>query len=628
MPSFRLPIESAMHLNSLTILTTLLLSILLYKSVKLASNIHRARATGLRYTITPIHELEPLAFLTNYILRWLLADYLMRGGGWPRCVRFMVKDWMYEDKGRAHAEFGDVFLVVSPAGLICYLGTADLAMQVCKERRGYVKPEDKMKLMEPFGPNIVTSNGDMWRAHLRVTLPSFGEGVHRLVWSETLRQAKMLTDTWLESPEPHSLQDNIYALTCNVMSCVAFGKAADWKPTGVGGSGGTSSTSAAPASSSSSSSWKTNAESGSGHTMSLAESVVRFIPNLGLVLLTPSWLLRWVSHGVWVAYVEFERYVDELLASERAKLAAEGTSCASASEAAGTSNANGNSKATHTNLLEAVVRSNAVKEEGKIQLSDEEVKGNVFIFLLAGYDTTANTIIFTSLVLALYDDIQDQAIAEVRRIYAEAAAAGRTELLYEEDLPKFRYLLALMYETMRIFPIVLPITRKSTPSAPPLFNPSTGQKHRLPLGSLAVVNNTAIHYNPSHWPHPHIVEPKRWLTSSPNTYDPLSPSKVHEAEITSASASGSGSTIPGHIRGTFMTFNEGPRACLGKRFSQVEFLAFFATLLNKGRVALPERNGLGMMDKDLFERMVRLRGGGAPVTLVPPVDVQVGFRGH
>ncbi|KAL2833624.1 cytochrome P450 [Aspergillus pseudoustus] len=603
---FHLPIESAMNLTLLTILTTLLLSFLIYKTLKLAYNIHLARSTGIPYTITPMHELESWAFITNYILRWLLAGYLMRGNGWPHCVRFMVKDWMYEDKGRAHSEYGDVFLVVSPAGLVCYLGTTDLAMQVCRERRGYVKPADKMRLMEPFGPSIVTTNGDLWRAHLRITLPSFGEGVHRLVWAETLRQGKMLTDTWLTSTEPRSLQDNIYALTCNVMSCVAFGKTADWTPTGC-----RSSSSAAPAPS-------RKVESDSSHTMSLAEAVVRFIPNLGLILLTPSWLLRWVSHGVWVAYVEFEQYVDELLASERAKLAKELSPGSSASEVT----SSGNGKAAHMNLLAAVVRSNAVKEEGKVQLLDEEVKGNVFIFLLAGYDTTANTIIYTTLVLALYDDIQDQAIAEVRRVYVEAAAAGHTELSYEEDLPKFRYLLALMYETMRIFPIVLPITRKSTPSAPALFNPSTGQKHRLPLGSLTVVNNTAIHYNPAYWPHPHIVEPKRWLTSSPNTYDPLSPSKAHEEEIASGSA-----IIPGHIRGTFMTFNEGPRACLGKRFSQVEFLAFFAVLLERGRAGLPERNMLGM-DKAAFERMLRLRGGGAPVTLVPPVDVQVEFRGH
>lgn len=61
-----------------------------------------------------------------------------------------------------------------------------------------------------------------------------------------------------------------------------------------------------------------------------------------------------------------------------------------------------------------------------------------------GYDTTANTIIFSTIVLALYEPLQDAITQEIDRIYEEAEKAGRKELLYTEDLPKFRYLLAFM----------------------------------------------------------------------------------------------------------------------------------------------------------------------------------------
>lgn len=47
-------------------------------------------------------------------------------------------------------------------------------------------------------------------------------------------------------------------------------------------------------------------------------------------------------------------------------------------------------------------------------------------------------------MLALYDDVQDQMTQEIDRVYKEAGEAGRTELSYTEDLPKFRYLLAFM----------------------------------------------------------------------------------------------------------------------------------------------------------------------------------------
>jgi cytochrome P450 len=61
-----------------------------------------------------------------------------------------------------------------------------------------------------------------------------------------------------------------------------------------------------------------------------------------------------------------------------------------------------------------------------------------------GYDTTANTILFCCIMLALYSDVQDQIIEEADRIRKEAREAGREELSYTEDLPKFRYLIAFM----------------------------------------------------------------------------------------------------------------------------------------------------------------------------------------
>ncbi len=70
----------------------------------------------------------------------------MKGHGWPRWARFMVKDWMYEDKGRAHEEFGEVFLVVSPAGMICYTADAQLALDVCTRRKDFIKPREKMSM--------------------------------------------------------------------------------------------------------------------------------------------------------------------------------------------------------------------------------------------------------------------------------------------------------------------------------------------------------------------------------------------------------------------------------------------------------------------------------------------------
>lgn len=55
----------------------------------------------------------------------------------------MIRDWTWEDKRRAFEEYGDVFLAVSPQGIICYCADADMAFDVMSRRHDFIKPRDK-----------------------------------------------------------------------------------------------------------------------------------------------------------------------------------------------------------------------------------------------------------------------------------------------------------------------------------------------------------------------------------------------------------------------------------------------------------------------------------------------------
>lgn len=109
----------------------LLVAFITDKLLNFLHNVRLAKKTGIPYKFSPLHELELEAYIIGPILRWKYATYLKMGQGWPKWARLMVKDWMYEDKGRAHQEFGDVFLVVAPGGIICYIVSAKSAMSVC-----------------------------------------------------------------------------------------------------------------------------------------------------------------------------------------------------------------------------------------------------------------------------------------------------------------------------------------------------------------------------------------------------------------------------------------------------------------------------------------------------------------
>ncbi|KAL9072096.1 MAG: hypothetical protein Q9157_005222 [Trypethelium eluteriae] len=541
----------------------------LYKLLNLLSNIRIARKTGLPYTISLLHELEGWAYLTDPILRWVFRSYVMRGRGWPTWARFMVKDWHYEDRRRAHDRFGAVFLVVSSAGMVCYVGEAETAAQVLTRRKAFIKPPVKMKMLEPFGPNVVSVDGERWRSHLGITLPPFtADKVLDLVWDETQRQVDVMAAVWSRSGAESSLKHNIYSLTMNIMSHVGFGKQSEWK-NGID---------AVP----------------KGHTLSLVGSIYAVIMHLPHILLLPKWVLKQVAPKAYTGYVELDQYMVEFLGQEKSRLHDYSTA----------------KEESRETLLTAVLRSNTKNPEGGA-LTDVEVKGNLFIFLLAGYDTTANTMLFCCITLALYPSIQDQVIEEIDRVWAEAEQAGRSGLSFVHDMSKFRYLIAFMYEVMRVFPIVLPVARVAAGFQKLPFG---NDIHLLPPDTAVVVNNTAIQHDPASWPNPRTIDPRRWLVSNPHSFDPeKSLSPLEETEIREGSL-----PIPGHRRGTFMAFGEGPRACLGRNFAKTEFVAFYSRLLRKYRLKLGSE-----MDAKLVESTIRLRSGGSPVTLIPPVDVRI-----
>ena len=81
-------------------------------------------------------------------------------------------------------------------------------------------------MIEPFGPNVVSSEGNLWRFHYRITAPPFGDAANHLVWVETLRQAKSVVPSW-SSSKSVNLKADIYRLGVNVMASAGFGRQID-----------------------------------------------------------------------------------------------------------------------------------------------------------------------------------------------------------------------------------------------------------------------------------------------------------------------------------------------------------------------------------------------------------------
>lgn len=109
-------------------------------------------------------------------------------------------------------------------------------------------------------------------------------------------------------------------------------------------------------------------------------------------------------------------------------------------------------------------------------------------------------------------------------------------------------------ETLRLFPVT-PVLPKWTADKAQALNVS-GQTIMLPPQTVVVLSFPGIHYNPRYWgPNPSEFRPQQWTGTPP-------------------------------VDGAFVPFSRGARACLGKRFSESEFIAVMSTLLRDHRVGL------------------------------------------
>lgn len=205
------------------------------------------------------------------------------------------------------------------------------------------------EMLEPFGPNVVSTDGDLWRFHLRITATPLGEEMNSLVWSETIRQTKLLVASWT-SGRSSGLKMDVYTLTLNVMSYAGFGQKAEWA---IGD----------------------NAVA-VGHKLSLVSSVFGVVTYLPHILLMPKWLL---ARSPWrkahQSYVELDMYMREYLAREK-KALLNGTEVGELAKG---------------NFLTAVLRASMASGNektamynGRTSLTDDEITGNTFMFMLAG----------------------------------------------------------------------------------------------------------------------------------------------------------------------------------------------------------------------------------------------------
>ena len=223
-----------------------------------------------------------------------------------------------------------------------------------------------------------------------------------------------------------------------------------------------------------------------------------------------------------------------------------------------------------TNFLEAII---AAKESEGIELSDADIFGNVCTLLLAGEDTTANTIAWAINYFIEYPDLFARARSEVDGVLGEAALP--TDIEHTAQLP---FIEAFYNETMRLKPVA-PLTAMEPLEDVEILG------YRIPKGTIVMILTRSIAIDERRFGRAHEFFPDRWLKSDAERGCP-------------------------HDTGAFMPFGTGPRFCPGRNLALLEIRTALAMLcrnfdvtLANGAQPVEERLAFTMMPRNLMVRL-------------------------
>jgi cytochrome P450 len=190
---------------------------------------------------------------------------------------------------------------------------------------------------------------------------------------------------------------------------------------------------------------------------------------------------------------------------------------------------------TPSNLIEAMI---AARDAGGSGLDDSDVAGNVFTMLLAGEDTTANTLAWMIYLLSRTPTAMARAVIE-----ADGAISDDAMLRRFEQAGALPYIDACASEAMRlkpVVPVVFSLAARDT----------TVADIAVPAGTLVCTIPRAGTVNARHFPNPQSFDPDRWLGADTATAKRVS-----------------------------MPFGAGPRLCPGRYLALLEIKMVMAMLL-------------------------------------------------
>ncbi|KAJ4423626.1 hypothetical protein N0V82_001649 [Gnomoniopsis sp. IMI 355080] len=586
---------------------------------------------------------ESIPAVSPYNLLWQLTSRLwtpliklLPKAYWEPWLDIMQPDWAYRYLRTPWARLGDSFLVVSPRQIILFTGSAPAIAQITSRREAFPKQTSNYRVLEIFGRNMLSSEGAEWKMHRKGVSASFNERNAAYIFRESVMQTQGMIDYWLggekgkaeSSGTVETLEHDTMTLALNIIARVGFGLRLLWPGQRM------------PEDADARSRKYGDRKPSEGHSMTFADSLATVLEKIFLCLLVPHSLLRILpfqaAREASAARWNYEQYMQEFLRDKKA---------------AAENDDEDDGVRGGMDIMGQLVRTKYGKQKkaavgGSQQLSDQDIIGNCFVILVAGHETTANTLHFTLIELATNPAAQRALQADVDRLLGrESDPRGWS---YEESINALMAsnVAACMNEVLRLTPSVVDIPKEVQLAADQSLM-LDGERHVLPKGMTIVLNTVGAHRNPRYWPAKGKEEasdldefvPERWFRpslSAGKTEAAMEEGQQEEEEDYGGfKGPDTSAQLYRPVRGSFIPFSDGPRSCLGRRIAQVEMVAALAVLFQRYSVELAvdeDVEGLGDEERREVYEMARkqsretMRKATSLLTLKLHGDLKVPIR--
>merc|ERR1712037_1020392 len=190
------------------------------------------------------------------------------------------------------------------------------------------------------------------------------------------------------------------------------------------------------------------------------------------------------------------------------------------------------------------------KKVAELPITDEMIEAQGMVFMVAGFETTANTLGSMCYQVSKHQHVQERIIEEI------LDTIGSDEITHE-NISHLEYLEACIMEDLRL-------CSPATEHDRVCVQDSIVNGIKVKKGVRIQMPITAAHYDPEFFPEPEKFKPERFLKENADNIIPY----------------------------TWRPFGSGNRVCIGQRFAMMEMKLFFAKFMAKFKLIPTEKSGL------------------------------------